>query len=135
MLPEKIKIEILTPQKRIYAGDVSAARIPGINGYFGVYPGHTPFLTTLKIGEIKIVADKQTTYFSTSDGVAEILPDSISILSETCEAASEIDQKRAEAAKERAGKRIQEGRKSWNVDRAQVALLRAVNRIKISSKN
>jgi len=135
MLPEKIKIEILTPQKRIYAGDVSAVRIPGTNGYFGVYPGHTPFLTTLRIGEIKIVTDKQTSYFSTSDGVVEILPDSISILSETCEPASEIDLKRAEAAKERAEKRIQEGRKNWDVDRAHVALLRAMNRIKISSKN
>jgi len=134
MIPETIKIEILTPERRVYSGEISSARIPGVEGYFGVYPGHTPFVTTLKIGEIQIKSGKDVKYFSTGDGIAEVLPDGISILSQVCESSAEIDAKRAQAAKERAEKRLVEGRKAWDVTRAQVALMRAINRIKIASR-
>lgn len=133
MIPDKIKLEILTPQRKVYEGEVSSARIPGAEGYFGVYPGHTPFLATLAIGEIKVQSGKEIMYFSTSGGVAEVLPDSISILSETCESAAEIDVARAQSARKRAEERLHEGRKRWDVARAQVALLRAINRIKVAS--
>ena len=75
----------------------------------------------------------KTDYFAASGGVVEILPGSISILVETSELAVDIDKKRAAASKERAEKKIKEGRKQWDVKRAEVALLRAVNRMRITS--
>ncbi|MFQ5708328.1 MAG: F0F1 ATP synthase subunit epsilon [bacterium] len=134
MLPEFLKFEILTPFKKIYSADVKAVRLPGLDGYFGVYPGHTPFLAALKVGEIKVEADNRTSYFSTTGGFVEVLPHSISVLAEVAEAASLIDIKRAQEARDRAKKRLEEGRMSWDVQRAKLAMLRAINRIRIASK-
>jgi len=133
MLPEKLNIEILTPNKRVYSEEASSVRLPGFEGYFGVFPGHTPLLATLKIGEIKVEKDGKTDYFAASGGVVEVLPGSISILVETSELAANIDKKRAAAAKERAEKRVKEGRKQWDVKRAEVALARAINRMRVTS--
>ncbi len=133
MLPEKLNIEILTPNKKIYSEEASSVRLPGFEGYFGVFPGHTPLLATLKIGEIKVEKDGKTDYFAASGGVVEVLPGSISILVETSELAADIYKKRAAAAKERAEKRVKEGRKQWDVKRAEVALARAINRMRVTS--
>lgn len=134
MIPDKIKLEILTPEARIYSGDVSAIRLPGAKGYFGVFPGHTPFLSTLQIGEIKVEIDKHTSFFATSGGVAEVLPTGVRVLADTAESADRIDVKRAEEARKRAEKRLEEGRKQWDLRRAQVGLTRAINRIQVAGK-
>ena len=133
MLPKKLNVEILTPNKQVYSEEASSVRLPGSEGYFGILPGHTPLLATLTIGEIKVENDGKTDYFAASGGVVEVLAGSISILVETSELAADIDKKRAAASKERAEKKIKEGRKRWDVKRAEVALLRAVNRMKVTS--
>ncbi|MFQ5636620.1 MAG: ATP synthase F1 subunit epsilon [bacterium] len=134
MIAEKIKFEILTPDQSVYSEEVSAVRLPGRGGYFGVHPGHTLYLAALKIGEIEVQVDNQTLYFATSGGLAEVLPHSISVLAESAEQAASIDIKRALDAKERAVKRIEKGRKAWDVVRAKVSLFRAINRIHVASK-
>lgn len=134
MLPEKLKFEIITPHKKVYSNDVDAVVLPGHEGYFGVLPGHTPFLATLKVGEIKVEIDKKETYLATSGGVVEVFPDSVSVLAETAEPATAIDLKRAQASRDRALNRLKEGRKSWDVERAQAALTRALNRISVAEK-
>ena len=133
MLPKKLNVEILTPNKQVYSEEASSVRLPGSEGYFGILPGHTPLLATLTIGEIKVENDGKTDYFAASGGVVEVLAGSISILVETSELAADIDKKRAATSKERAEKKIKEGRKRWDVKRAKVALLRAVNRMKVTS--
>ena len=130
---DKIKLEIFTPEKKIFSEEVTDVQLPGLKGYFGVYPGHTPFISALKIGAIKVEVDDKISHFATSGGFAEVLANSISVLSETCEHGTEIDLKRAQAAKDRAENRINEGRKEWDVDRAQMALARALNRLKVAS--
>lgn len=133
MIPEKINLEILTPEKQVYSGEVSAVRVPGLEGYFGVYPGHTPFVSGLQVGEIKIDVDGQKELFAASGGFVEVLPTGVSLLADTCEPATNIDVKRAEAARDRARKRLEEGRKTWDLARAHVALARALNRISVAS--
>ena len=133
MLPQKINFEIVTPFQKVYAADALAVRLPGLYGYFGVYPGHTPFLAALRIGEIKVTIEKEIHYFSTSGGFVEVLPYNLSVLAETSEAATSVDIKRAQEARDRAIKRIKEGRKTWDVERAKAALLKAMNRIRVAS--
>lgn len=133
MLPKKLNVEILTPNKQVYSEEASSVRLPGSEGYFGILPGHTPLLATLTIGEIKVEKDGKTDYFAASGGVVEVLAGSISILVETSELAADIDKKRAAASKERAEKKIKEGRKRWDVKRAEVALARAFNRMRVVS--
>ncbi len=134
MTSDKIKVEIITPDKKVYSDEVTAIRVPGLNGYFGVLPGHTPFLAALKIGELKIQDGNDTFYFATSGGFVEVSSDSVAILAETAESAATVDTKRAQVSKDRAIERLKEGRKSWDVDRSRIALLRAINRISVSSK-
>ena len=134
MFPDKLKLEIITPLKKIYSADVSSIRLPAVDGYLGVFPGHTPYLAALKIGEIKVVNGQETQYFATSGGVAEIHPGSVAVLAETAEPAPEIDVKRAKNAQQRAEKKLGEGRKTWDVMRAHIGVTRAMNRLQVSSR-
>lgn len=133
MLPDKLKLEILTPERSLFQAEVDSVRVPGLEGYFGVFPGHAPFIAALKPGTLKVDAQGKTSFFALSGGFSEVLPDSVSILAESSEAAEQIDIKRAEAARDRAQKRIKEGRQNWDVKRAQDALARALARLHAAS--
>jgi len=134
MIPDKVHLRILTPEREVFSDNVSSVQLPGVGGYFGIYPGHTPYVSALKIGEIKIGTEGKENSFATTGGVVEVLPTGISVLAETCESENDIDVKRAKEARDRAKKRIDEGRKNWDVGRAQVALARAINRLGVSSQ-
>ena len=129
---QKILLEIVTPVRKVFAEPVDSIVLPGHDGYFGVLPRHTPLLADVRIGEIKAQQGGRTLHFSTSGGVVEVLPDRVKILAETAEEASTIDVARSEASRERARKRLTEGRKLWEVARAQAALARANNRLRVA---
>ena len=128
-LPEKIHLEIVTPEKQLFSGTVDAVTVPANTGYLGILPGHAPLLAELGIGEISYKTGNMTEYLSCSWGFAEVLPDRVVLLAQTAEAASEIDLKRAEEAKARAEKILSS--KDPNIDfaRAQLAMMRAISRI------
>jgi len=128
-LPEKIHLEIVTPEKQIFSGTVDAVTVPANTGYLGILPGHAPFLAELGIGEITYKVGIRIEYLSCSWGFIEVLPDRVALLAQTAETASDIDLKRAEEAKARAEKLLSS--KDPNVDfaRAQLALMRALSRI------
>ncbi|MEK6590197.1 MAG: F0F1 ATP synthase subunit epsilon [Nitrospinota bacterium] len=98
-MENKILLEIVTPERLLIKEWVDSVTAPGVEGEFGVLPGHTPFLTTLKIGEISYTKDNVTKYIAVSWGYAEVGPSNVTILTETAETAEEIDMKRAEEAR------------------------------------
>lgn len=124
-------LEIVTPASKVFSAQVNAVVAPGEAGYFGVLPHHTNMLATLKVGYLKVEIGDQTKYFAISGGIAEVMPSGVKILAEAAEPASAIDAERARQAKERAERRLQEGRKQWDVLRAEAALARAINRLKV----
>jgi F-type H+-transporting ATPase subunit epsilon len=101
-MENKILLEIVTPERLLIRENVDEVTAPGIEGEFGVLPGHTPFLTTLKIGEISYKNGNETRYIAVSWGYAEVGPSKVTILAETAEIAEEIDIKRAEEERARA---------------------------------
>lgn len=127
-------LEIITPFKIIYQQKVKHIRMPGSEGYFGVMANHAPFITTLRIGELKVDLENETKYFATSGGTVEVLPQKTTVLVETAEEANQIDVERAIYAKERAQRRLTEKVPGTNIERAKDAWYRAVNRLKISEK-
>jgi len=134
-MSEKVfKLEIVTPFNLVFSGDVKYVRVPGVEGLFGVLDRHTPFLTALQIGEIKVEDPKDTRYFATSGGIVEVLPDSVTILAETADEAHEIDFARAEEAVKRARKRLSERKHDVDTVRAHNALYRAINRMRIARR-
>ena len=132
-MTENIRLEIVTPAKNVVSEDAQIVMAPGVLGEFGVLVGHTPFLTVLKTGTItyKDVNGKER-YIFVNGGFAEALPDKVTILAESAERRSDIDLSRAEKARERALKRLEEDKKG-DIDfiRAKTALKRAINRINL----
>ncbi len=128
-LPEKINLEIVTPEKHLFSGAVDSITVPSTTGYLGILPGHAPLLAELGIGEISFKAGDQTEYLFCSWGFIEVLPDRVVVLAQTAELASDIDVKRAEESKARAEKILSS--KSTDVDfqRAELVLMRALARL------
>lgn len=105
-MAETILLEIVTPDRLVLSEEVDEVTAPGVEGEFGVLPGHTPFLTTLKIGELVYRKGKETHHVVVSWGYAEVTPKKVTVLAETAEAAAAIDVERAKAAKERAEEKL-----------------------------
>src|SRR5574341_679995 len=98
-LPSKLNLEVVTPEGLLLREDVDEVIAPGELGYFGVLPGHTPFLSALGLGEITYRQDDQTYHLTCFWGFCEVLPDRVGILAEIGERAEDIDVARAEAAR------------------------------------
>ena len=133
MLERRFHLEIRTPQKLIYDGDVSSVKAPGELGSFEILPGHVPFLTVLETGEIRIRETDTPQSLAVSGGVFEVLRTGVTVLSDTAEWAHEIDVERAETALQRAQEHLASGDSGINRERAEAALERAKNRVKVAS--
>ncbi len=136
MLPEAIELIVVTPERQLLRETVVEATIPGREGALGILPGHAPLMTELGIGELsyRTATSSQPISLAIIRGFAEVLPDRVTLLTETAERAEEIDLNRAEAAKARAEKRLASNDTNIDWDRATVALQRAVIRIQIAKK-
>jgi F-type H+-transporting ATPase subunit epsilon len=136
-MAENIRLEVVTPEKVVVDEDAQIVMAPGSLGEFGVLIGHTPFLTTLKVGTIHYTdASGRERFIFVSGGFAEALPDKVTVLAESAERRRNIDIERAKAALERAQKRLAEDANKADFDfiRAQAALHRAIVRLRISEK-
>ena len=128
-----IRLEVVTPEKYVVDEEVQIAVAPGSLGEFGVLIGQTPFLTTLKTGEMRYTdASGAQRYVFVSGGFAEALPDKVTVLAESAERRKDIDVDRAKAAMERAQERLAQS-KAEDIDfnRAKAALERALHRIRL----
>jgi F-type H+-transporting ATPase subunit epsilon len=135
-MPDKtFKLEIVTPPKIVYNGSVVSFTAPGTVGSFQVLHNHAPLLSSIGIGQIKIVDDRgKDLRYATSGGFVEVRENHVVTIAETAERADEIDVDRAKAALERATKRLEEKRSDTDFVRARAALARAVNRLKIAGR-
>lgn len=132
-LPSSIELQIVTPERMLVHEQVDEVEIPGVNGYFGVLPGHTPLLAALDVGELWYRKGQETTYLSVVLGFAEVLPDRVTILAQLAERAEEIDIERAEAARKRAAERLDQ-RAEVDFERARLALMKSMTRLQVSSR-
>ncbi len=135
MLPDKIQLDIVTPERGVVSEAVDELVLPGSEGYLGVRPGHAPLLTTLTVGAIEYRKGKERSFLSVSWGFAEVLPDRVAILAETAEKAEEIDVERARRAQERAENRLRRPDPDTDFRRAQVALQKALIRQQVAAKS
>lgn len=132
----QLQLEIITPNKISYKGDVQAVTVPGTLGSFQILYNHAPIISTFEIGVIKVeISNNEKIFFATSGGTVEVLNNNIRILADSLEAVESIDLDRAKRALERANQRLAEkGSGNIDVKRAEAALARAMNRIKLVEK-
>lgn len=131
---DKLMLEIVTPERRVVREEVDEVVCPGIEGEFGVLPGHTPFLTALKIGELSYRKGNETKYIAITWGYAEVDGGRVEILADMAETAEEIDLRRAEDAKARAESQLKGMPDEVEFEKEQVALEKAVIRIQVAGK-
>lgn len=133
-IPDHLTLEIVTPERSIAHGEVDEVVVPGVEGSFGVLPGHTPFLTTLSIGEIEYRRGDETSYVAVSFGFAEVLPDRVTILAQIAEASGEIDVTRAEEASKRAQERLDRPAVEMDYERVRLSLLKSLVRLQVATR-
>ena len=104
-----IRCEIVSQDRTVFAGDVDIVVLPGAAGEMGILPKHAPVLTTLKYGIVKIRKGGKEELFTVAGGVAEVQPDIVTILADAAETVEEIDEARADAARQRAEEVLAKG--------------------------
>lgn len=135
MLEKRLLLEIRTPQQLIYDGEITSVRAPGELGLFEILSGHIPFLTVLEAGEIRIRESEAVKSLATSGGVFEVLRTGVTVLADTAEWASDIDIERAESARQRAVELLESRDRGVNRRRAEAALARAENRLRVARQS
>jgi len=97
-----LKLTIVSPERELYSGKVDIVLAPGIDGQLGILPNHASLITQLTEGELCTRAGEEEHYFAVHGGFMHVLPDEVIVLADTAERAEEIDDARAEAARQRA---------------------------------
>ncbi len=131
---DRLRLDIVTPDRVVVSTDVDYVGACGIDGQFGLMPQHAPLVSALAIGDVYYRQGDSTTWVFVSGGFARISDNKVTILAESAEVASEIDVERAERAKKRAEERLSDPRSDLDVARAELALRRAITRLKIASR-
>lgn len=138
-MAEDLTVDIVTPNGRVFQGTANGVRAPGVEGSFEVRTDHAPMISAFGIGPLIVKAQSTHEYadrggriiFATSGGFLEIIENTVTVLAETVEPASEIDVDRAESAEERARRRLDEGDLEER-DTHEAALERARNRVRVA---
>ena len=104
-----LKLEIVTPESKIYSEDVEMVTLPGSEGEAGIYPNHVPLMTKVQAGEIVVSRDGNEEILAIGEGFAEVTGAHVAILTDNAANSGDIDEAAAEQAKAKAEQRLQEG--------------------------
>src|SRR3982751_6201782 len=117
-----LKLEIVTPDAKIYSEDVEMVTLPGVEGEMGIYPQHTPLLTQIAAGAVVVRKTGQDTFMAVSEGFAEITGDHVTILADMASREESIEEVKVEEARRRAEARLTEKLESEDVTRVEAAI-------------
>jgi F-type H+-transporting ATPase subunit epsilon len=131
-----IKVEIVTQERTVFEGEVDSVNLPGSEGRLGILPNHSPLLTTLDYGEVIVKQGDQEDYYAIGGGFAEVQPEKVIVLADSAERSDEIDMDRAQEARNRAEKMMEEGVPEDQERYAQIqaSLQRAQIRINVAQR-
>jgi F-type H+-transporting ATPase subunit epsilon len=132
--------ELATPTRMLVTAEIDEVVAPGVEGYFGVLPGHAAFLTTLASGEVTYRSGQTEHRVAVTGGFAEVRAERVIILAENAERPEEIDRERAERARQRAETRLQGkspdgSQEEVDFARALTALARALTRLVVANRS
>lgn len=129
-----MEAQILTPDGVVFNDEVIGFQVPGEEGNFEIKKNHASLISNLEIGRIRAkLSEIEIQNFAVSGGFIEVVNNKIYLLAEAAERVDDIDQERAENAKERAEKRLKDRQTDTDHERARKAWVRAENRLKIAA--
>ena len=132
-LPSKLTLHISSPDVTI-SQEVDYVSLPGVEGDFGVLPGHTPFFTSLRTGAMWYQQGGQKHYLMVSVGFVEVLPDAVTVLAQVAERAEDLDQGRAEAGMKRAEEVMQAVPHDIDFEKVRLEMLRTLQQMTAESR-
>jgi F-type H+-transporting ATPase subunit epsilon len=103
-----LKLEIVTPEAKTYSEDVEMVTLPAVEGEMGIYPQHVPILTQISAGEVIVRKEGRDYFLAVGEGFVEITGDRVAILTDMAIRAENIDEAKAEEARQRAEARLSE---------------------------
>jgi F-type H+-transporting ATPase subunit epsilon len=134
-MADELMLEIVTPEKMIFSGNIEEVTLPGTEGEFGVLRGHEAFLSSLNIGELNYIKDGKKTFYAVNVGYAEVTTSKVTVLIETAEKSGDIDKERAQKAKDNAESRLgQMAKEDVEYEIARAALARAMARLSVADR-
>ncbi len=134
-MADELMLEIVTPGKMAFSGNVEDVTIPGTEGEFGVLRGHEALLSSVDIGQLVFTKNNKKTYYAVNTGYAEVTANKVTVLIETAERSDYIDKNRARRAKENAEARLERiAKDSDEFEKARAALVRAIVRLNVAEK-
>ncbi len=129
-----IKLEIVTPEAKIYSEDVDMVTLPGIEGEMGIYPMHIPLMTQVAAGEVAARKGGQDYFLAVGDGFVEVTGDRVAILTDMAIRAENIDEAKAEEARKRAEARLDEKLSEEETATVQAALLNSLTQLNVKRR-
>ena len=128
-----LRVDIVAPDKRVFQGYATSLRAPGVGGSFQILYNHAAMISSLNVGALTLtLPGAEKVLFATSGGFIEVIGNVVTVLAETAEPVSDIDTDRARNAEQRALERIQSASSEADRLRAEHALVRARNRLRVS---
>lgn len=131
-MANKIRLDIVTPERIVYSEDVNMVIARATDGDLGILPGHAPLVAGLAIWPLRVMNDDGERMISVCSGFIEVKPDKVTVLAACAELPAEIDVKRAESARQRAESRIKAAAPDTDMMRAELALRRALVRLRVA---
>ena len=129
-----LKLEIVTPEAKVYSEDVDMVTLPGVEGEMGIFPMHVPLMTQLAAGEVSVRKGGQDYFLAVGEGFVEVTGDHVSILTDMAIKAENIDEARAEEARKRAESRLTEKLDEEEVANVNAALAHSLAQLKVKRR-
>jgi F-type H+-transporting ATPase subunit epsilon len=130
-----LQLEIVTPEKLAYQGEVDSVQLPGSEGELGVLPHHAPLISTLGVGELRLRKGGEDEFFAIVGGFLQVLPDKVVVMAETADMASEIDLEKAQEARRQAEQALESGYvEGADLAAARASLQAALLRIRVAER-
>jgi len=131
-----LHLEIVTPERLAYSDDVDMVLVPGSEGELGILPHHTPLVSLLGLGELKIRKGGQEESFAIVGGFLQVRPDKVVVMAETASLASEIDLERAQEARKEAERALESGfSEGSDLSSARASLQHALLHVRIAERH
>jgi F-type H+-transporting ATPase subunit epsilon len=130
----KIKLEIVTPEENAFSEEVDQVVLPGIEGEFGVLPGHETLMTQILPGELVVTQNNKVHYLAVGEGFVEVRPDRVSVLTDMALRADDINEMEAEEARKRAEEALAHKLSDEETASVQAALQRSLAQLHVKRR-
>jgi F-type H+-transporting ATPase subunit epsilon len=134
MIPKTLVLDIVTPERPIVRAEVDEVQLPGANGALGILPGYAPMLAGLQPGELWFRNGAEKQYLSIQFGLAEVLPDKVTVLATIAERPDEIDVNEVEAAKKAAEQEMRHSISLEDAEKARLLVMASIVRLRVAER-